>query len=153
MKILGKGAFGNVVLVYDHKLVELKAIKIIRKEPRFHRQALKEIEILQSLNLDNKCEHVVSLLDHFMFRGHRCLVFPYLGNDLYSKYISKKYFSFHEDETKYIIRQILLGLKYIKKYNVIHCDLKPENILLFNGKKYLNQISMNMLLQKIVNYF
>ena len=70
-----------------------------------------------------------------MFRGHRCLVFPYLGNDLYSKYISKKYFSFHEDETKYIIRQILLGLKYIKKYNVIHCDLKPENILLFNGKK------------------
>lgn len=135
LKILGKGAFGTVVLAFDHKLIELKAIKIIRKEPRFDKQALKEIEILEMLNLDNKCENILSLVDHFMFRGHRCLVFPYLGNDLYSKYISNKGFNFHEDETKYIIRQVLSGLRYIKKFNVIHCDLKPENILLFKGRK------------------
>jgi len=135
IKILGKGAFGNVVLAFDHKLIELKAIKIIRDEARFNRQVVKEIEILNLMTNENgNTSNIIDLLSTFIFRGHTCLVFPYLGSDIYSKYMRDKRFKFFEDETKYIIREVLISLDFLKKHNIIHCDLKPENILIYKGK-------------------
>jgi serine/threonine protein kinase len=130
LKLLGKGAFGNVILGFDHKNNNLNAIKIIRNEKRFKKQVINEISILNTLDNPN----IISFDKEFMFKNHVCLVFEYFGSDLYNNYIKKK-FEFSRQDIKSISRQILLGLDYIHKKNIIHCDLKPENILINNDKK------------------
>ncbi|CAG0892257.1 unnamed protein product [Cyprideis torosa] len=49
LKIIGKGSFGQVVKAYDHKNHQHVALKIVRNEKRFHRQAQEEIKILEHL--------------------------------------------------------------------------------------------------------
>ncbi|KAI2521205.1 dual specificity tyrosine phosphorylation regulated kinase 3, partial [Homo sapiens] len=49
LKIIGKGSFGQVARVYDHKLRQYVALKMVRNEKRFHRQAAEEIRILEHL--------------------------------------------------------------------------------------------------------
>lgn len=44
---LGKGSFGSVVKVFDHKRKEEAAIKIIRSKKKFFNQALIELKILK----------------------------------------------------------------------------------------------------------
>lgn len=43
---LGKGSFGQVYKCFDHKLKEEIALKIIRNKPKFHKQAMVELKIL-----------------------------------------------------------------------------------------------------------
>ena len=50
-------------------------IKIIRNEKRFHRQVLKEIEILKKMRL----AYIIKFNENFVFNNHVCLVFEYFG--------------------------------------------------------------------------
>lgn len=54
LKIIGKGSFGSVVKAYDHKTREHVALKMVRNEKRFHRQAQEEIRILKHLRNQDK---------------------------------------------------------------------------------------------------
>lgn len=54
LKIIGKGSFGQVVKAYDHKTREHVALKMVRNEKRFHRQAQEEIRILKHLRGQDK---------------------------------------------------------------------------------------------------
>ena len=56
LKILGKGSFGQVLKCYDHKLGSHIALKIVRNEKRFHRQAQEEIRILEHLKKQDKVQ-------------------------------------------------------------------------------------------------
>lgn len=49
LKVIGKGSFGHVMKAYDHKTRTYVAVKIVRNEKRFHRQAAEEIRILEQL--------------------------------------------------------------------------------------------------------
>lgn len=72
VKVLGKGAFGQVVLCCDHMRNTLVALKIIRNEKRFHRQAAIELQILKQLR-DNDLEdsaNIVHFKESLLFRRH-----------------------------------------------------------------------------------
>ena len=57
------------------------------------------------------------------------LIFRYLeGGDLFDRILKMKRFS--EKEAGKVIHQLLLGLNYMHKRNIVHRDIKPENILL-----------------------
>ena len=56
------------------------------------------------------------------------------GGDL--RYHLCKFRHFSEEETKFFIACLLLGLEYIHSNNIIHRDIKPEN-LVFDEKGYL----------------
>lgn len=43
---------------------------------------------------------------------------------------------FNESESKFFIANLILGLEYLHRNNVIHRDIKPENLVL-DGEGYL----------------
>ena len=56
------------------------------------------------------------------------LVFEFLENDLY-KIVRKPDVVFNKTQLKYIMKQIMVGLVFMHRKNVIHRDIKTENIL------------------------
>lgn len=82
---VGRGAFGCVYKVRDHKDWQIKALKVIKNKPNLKEQALVEINIVKTLNKwdpkDKK--NVVKLLDDFEWFDHACIVFELLSVNLY----------------------------------------------------------------------
>ena len=85
LKVLGRGAFGQVVKAFDHKLQEFVAVKVVRNNEKFRKQAVSEVNILEHLvRVDQSNEgNVVHIKDSFMFRGHACIVFELMSHNLY----------------------------------------------------------------------
>ena len=132
LKVLGKGSFGQVLKAYDHKTQQHVALKVVRNERRFHRQANEEIRILEHLRKQDRenTHNIVHLLDHFTFRNHVCLTFELLSINLYELIKKNKFQGFSLALVKKFAHSILLCLENLHRNRIIHCDLKPENILL-----------------------
>jgi dual specificity tyrosine-phosphorylation-regulated kinase 2/3/4 len=132
LKILGKGSFGQVLKCYDHKLGTHIALKIVRNEKRFHRQAQEEIRILDNLKkLDKEnAFNVIHMFESFSFRNHICITFELLSMNLYELIKKNKFAGFSLQLVRKFTHSILQCLEALNKSKIIHCDLKPENILL-----------------------
>ncbi|XP_048213609.1 dual specificity tyrosine-phosphorylation-regulated kinase 3 [Perognathus longimembris pacificus] len=132
LKIIGKGSFGQVARVYDHKLRQYVALKMVRNEKRFHRQAAEEIRILEHLKKQDKTGsmNVIHMLESFTFRNHVCIAFELLSIDLYELIKKNKFQGFSLQLVRKFAQSILQSLDALHKNKIIHCDLKPENILL-----------------------
>ncbi|XP_032898844.1 dual specificity tyrosine-phosphorylation-regulated kinase 3 isoform X1 [Amblyraja radiata] len=132
LKVLGKGSFGQVAKVYDHKTRQHMALKVVRNEKRFHRQAAEEIRILEHLNKQDKNQqmNIVHMFENFVFRNHSCMTFELLSINLYELIKRNKFQGFSLQLVRKFAHSILQCLDTLHKNRIIHCDLKPENILL-----------------------
>eukprot|EP00041_Stephanoeca_diplocostata_P007019 m.97012 g.97012 ORF g.97012 m.97012 type:complete len:458 (-) comp16681_c0_seq1:127-1500(-) len=129
---LGKGAFGDVYLVYDHKTSSRCALKIIRNEHRFHVQGRIEVKVLESLQDQSDRYCCVKMLDSFTFRSHLCLTFELHSHDLYTELKSREFVGLSVNEVRTMVASITSCLKVLKERKIVHADLKPENILLLD---------------------
>lgn len=132
LKVIGKGSFGQVVKAYDHRTHQHIALKMVRNEKRFHRQAQEEIRILEHLKKQDKDNsmNIVHMLEHFTFRNHICITFELLSMNLYELIKKNKFQGFSLQLVRKFAHSILQCLDSLYKNRIIHCDLKPENILL-----------------------
>ncbi|XP_060628849.2 dual specificity tyrosine-phosphorylation-regulated kinase 3 isoform X1 [Anolis sagrei] len=132
LKIIGKGSFGQVAKVFDHKHHQHLALKMVRNEKRFHRQAAEEIRILEHLKKQDKTGsmNVIHMLESFTFRNHICMTFELLSMNLYELIKRNKFQGFSLQLVRKFAHSILQCLEGLCKNKIIHCDLKPENILL-----------------------
>lgn len=127
---LGQGSYGMVVQVLDRDSGEKFAVKkcgSIFKYPEDGKRILREIKLMQIMNHRNilTIQDVIPPTDRVFEEVY--MVTPCLDTDL-SNIIRSQTLS--EGHCKYIIYQILRGLKYIHSANVLHRDLKPANILI-----------------------
>ncbi|XP_008399021.1 dual specificity tyrosine-phosphorylation-regulated kinase 2 isoform X2 [Poecilia reticulata] len=132
LKVIGKGSFGQVVKAFDHKTQTHVALKMVRNEKRFHRQAAEEIRILEHLRKQDKDSsmNVIHMMEHFTFRNHICMTFELLSMNLYELIKKNKFQGFSLPLVRKFAHSILQCLEGLHKNRIIHCDLKPENILL-----------------------
>ena len=74
-----------MVKAWDHKTNSLVAMKIVKNERPFLRQAKEEVRILEVLKKQDKSDslNIVHILDSFKFRGHVCIAFELLGISLH----------------------------------------------------------------------
>lgn len=83
----------------------------------------------KQLLLSLKNPFLVNMIQSFQDRETLFLVMDYLpGGDL--RYHIAKGKKFKEEEAKFIMACIFLGLKYLHEKEIIHRDIKPENIVL-----------------------
>ena len=132
VKKLGKGSFGIVLRVFDHKQQEFVALKILKNKKRLYKQGLVESKLIESLNRNDPEDkkNIVKRLDHFVFRKHLILTFELLSVNLYDFIKMNNFLGFSLSLIKRFAIQILISLYYMREHNIVHCDLKPENILL-----------------------
>lgn len=144
LKVIGKGSFGQVVKAYDHKTHEHVALKMVRNEKRFHRQAQEEIKILKHLKKQDKenSMNIIHMFDFFTFRNHMCITFELLYINLYELIKKNKFQGFSLQLVRKFAHSLLQCLDALHKNKIIHCDMKPENVLLKqqgrSGIKVLN---------------
>ncbi|XP_015594634.1 dual specificity tyrosine-phosphorylation-regulated kinase 2 [Cephus cinctus] len=132
LKVIGKGSFGQVVKAYDHKTHEHVALKMVRNEKRFHRQAQEEIRILRNLREQDKDNtmNIIHMFDSFTFRNHMCITFELLSINLYELIKKNKFQGFSLQLVRKFSHSLLQCLDALHKNKIIHCDMKPENVLL-----------------------
>ncbi|MBW4551528.1 MAG: serine/threonine protein kinase [Aphanocapsa sp. GSE-SYN-MK-11-07L] len=135
--LIGQGQFGQVFCAVDRKTGALVALKDLDHRRFPTKQFLRELRFLLSLRHPNivACQ----TLEHK--KDSRYLVMDYCeGGTLRSLLESGERLSL--TQTLKIITDILRGLEYAHKQEIIHCDIKPENILLkLEANSWTAQIS------------
>ncbi|CAH0563333.1 unnamed protein product [Brassicogethes aeneus] len=136
-EFLGRGAVGEVRLVYEKTTTKKFAVKKITKgkfnTSRLHdlnhpSKIYSEINILQHLN--HPC--VISMREIVETEEDVFIILEYMeGGELTSR-IEK--FHLSEPLVKYYFYQMVLAVKHLHDNNVTHRDLKPENVLLSSNR-------------------
>tara|TARA_B100001564_G_scaffold341926_1_gene337114 strand:+ start:3770 stop:4906 length:1137 start_codon:yes stop_codon:yes gene_type:complete len=128
---IGRGTFSKVYIGYIKDKPDKKyAIKKIyrKSDIKYVKYLNLEIEIMAKLNHKN----IIKMYDTIYTDKHVFLVLELCDTDLYS-YIQLT--TLTEEDTKFIIRQIIEAIKYIMDNNIVHRDLKPHNILINKSTK------------------
>ncbi|KAI6661673.1 Serine/threonine-protein kinase D1-like [Oopsacas minuta] len=127
--ILGSGQFGTVFGGVNRKSGRLVAVKAIEKTqfPIDEKQALlNEVLFLQGISHPG----IVGLEKVFENWKMLFVVMERLAGDMLELILTQPIGRLDEFNTKTIIYQILIALRYLHKHDAVHCDLKPENVLL-----------------------
>ncbi|XP_060640473.1 ribosomal protein S6 kinase alpha-1 isoform X1 [Anolis sagrei] len=131
LKVLGQGSFGKVFLV--RKITppdkgQLYAMKVLKKATLKVRDRVRtkmERDILVEVNHP----FIVKLHYAFQTEGKLYLILDFLrGGDLFMR-LSKEVM-FTEEDVKFYLAELALGLGHLHRLGIVYRDLKPENILL-----------------------
>ncbi|KAL2091118.1 hypothetical protein ACEWY4_013381 [Coilia grayii] len=131
LEFLGRGTFGQVAKCWKRGTNEIVAIKILKNHPSYARQGQIEVSILKCLSAENADEfNFVRSYECFQHKGHTCLVFEMLEQNLYDFLKHSKFSPLPLRHIRPVLQQVATALMKLKSLGLIHADLKPENIML-----------------------
>ena len=150
---LGVGTFGRVMKCYRtdtgswkekvglgkyrgklrQKTSGVFAVKIMRNQPKYRRDAQIEAKMLRVINSEEgKGTNLFpDLYDEFdLPEGHKCLVLERLGMSLYDVMKKNDHEPFSNSSIRDVAAQVFDALDHMHSLGMVHTDIKPENILL-----------------------
>ncbi|EJU06243.1 kinase-like protein [Dacryopinax primogenitus] len=129
VKVIGKGAFGEVRLVQKVDTGKIYAMKTLLKAEMLKRDQLAHVRAERDVLAESNSPWVVQLFYSFQDPTYLYLIMEYLpGGDLMSMLI--KYDTFSEDVTRFYIAECVLAIEAVHNLGFIHRDIKPDNILI-----------------------
>ena len=129
IEALGKGGMGRVYKVFDEKIKEKVALKLLKPEISADEQAIERFS--NELRLARKISHrhVCRMFDLGEDRGTHYITMEYVpGEDL--KSVLRMMGQMSAGKAVLVARQVCEGLAEAHRLGVVHRDLKPQNIMI-----------------------
>ena len=156
-KCLGKGAFGEVYLTSKQGSLDKYATKKIDKKftsnPRAKKYLDNEINILKEIDHPN----IIKLFDVKETTQFYYLVTEFCNggglSDCLEDYKNKYKKPFPEETVQHLMKQIVSGINYLHKKNILHRDIKLDNILVnFDNEEDRKKKNMMKAKVKIIDF-
>ena len=143
LKIIGKGAFGEVRVCKYIPNGDIVAIKKMKKEEMHKKNQVLHVRAERDVLSEAKNEWIVDLKFSFQDQHYLYLGMEFLpGGDLMSLLMARDILP--ENDAKFYAAEIVLAIESVHKLDCIHRDLKPDNVLIdANGHVKLSDFGLS----------
>jgi len=129
LKVIGKGAFGEVRLVQKKDTGHIYAMKILRKKDMLLKEQVAHVRAERDILAEADHQWIVKMYYSFQDSRNLYLVMEFLpGGDMMT--LLMKLEIFPEEMTQFYVCETALAIEYIHNLGFIHRDIKPDNLLL-----------------------
>ena len=129
IKIIGKGAFGEVRICKYIPTGDVVAIKKMKKEEMHKKNQVLHVRAERDVLSQAKNEWIVELKFSFQDQKFLYLGMEYLpGGDLMTLLMARDILP--EEDAKFYAAEMVLAIESVHEMNCIHRDLKPDNVLI-----------------------
>uniref|UniRef100_A0A3P9GZG8 non-specific serine/threonine protein kinase n=1 Tax=Oryzias latipes TaxID=8090 RepID=A0A3P9GZG8_ORYLA len=130
LKVIGRGAFGEVAVVKVKNTDKVFAMKILNKWEMLKRAETACFREERDVLVNGDCQWITTL--HYAFQDDNNLYLVmdyYVGGDLLTL-LSKFEDRLPEDMAKFYLAEMVLAIDSVHQLHYVHRDIKPDNILL-----------------------
>lgn len=127
-RVIGKGAFGIVILYRHKKSGQYVACKRLEKDHLIKHKMIDQLMMEKKILKSMECSFVIQLFDSWKDNNFVYLLMPFInGGDMLSFLTSQRKLT--EPAVRFYSAQLVIALEYLHAMHVIHRDIKPENVL------------------------